>query len=195
MNKSASTRLDILQKAFELIYKNGYQATSIDVIIASTNVTKGAFFYHFKNKESMGLALIEEVLSPGMYASMVRPLETSEDILEAIYQMMEGLLIDNPFFNIAYGCPAINLIEEMGPLNEAFADALRKIVLQWQEAIQKSLYEAQESGRIAKNTSPQQAALFITAGYGGVRNMGKILGKNCYLTYLKAFKHYLSTLK
>ncbi len=48
MKKAEVTRLNILQKAFELIYVNGYQTTSIDQIIATTQVTKGAFFYHFK---------------------------------------------------------------------------------------------------------------------------------------------------
>jgi hypothetical protein len=43
MKKSAATRLMILQKAFELIYAKGYQTTSIDDIIATTKVTKGAF--------------------------------------------------------------------------------------------------------------------------------------------------------
>ena len=43
MSKAAATRLTILQKAFELVYANGYQATSIDDILIKTAVTKGAF--------------------------------------------------------------------------------------------------------------------------------------------------------
>jgi TetR/AcrR family transcriptional repressor of nem operon len=62
MKKAATTRLTILQKAFELIYVKGYQTTSIDDIIATTQVTKGAFYYHFKNKDEMGLAIINEIL-------------------------------------------------------------------------------------------------------------------------------------
>jgi len=60
MSKAQDTRMTILRKAFELIYRQGYQATSIDEIIATTAVTKGALFYHFKNKEEMGLAIINE---------------------------------------------------------------------------------------------------------------------------------------
>lgn len=36
MKKAETTRLNILQKAFELIYVKGYQTTSIDDIIATT---------------------------------------------------------------------------------------------------------------------------------------------------------------
>ncbi|MCF0043078.1 TetR/AcrR family transcriptional regulator [Dyadobacter fanqingshengii] len=195
MNKSAGTRLDILQRSFELIYKNGFQATSIDAIIASTNVTKGAFFYHFKNKEEMGLALITEVLSPGMQEAMIRPLQAATEPLGAIYKMMEGLLLHDPFFKIEYGCPAVNLIEEMGPLNELFSSALRNLLSAWQNAIQLVLEDAKAAGKIQEKTDSKEVALFITAGYGGIRNMGKILGKDCYTSFLTQFKAYLNALQ
>ena len=63
MKKAEITRLNILQKAFDIIYANGYQTTSIDDIIATTKVTKGAFYYHFKSKDEMGLAIINEILN------------------------------------------------------------------------------------------------------------------------------------
>ncbi|WP_312076739.1 TetR/AcrR family transcriptional regulator [Chryseobacterium sp.] len=64
MKKSEATRLNILQKAFELIYVKGYQTASVDEIIATTQVTKGAFYYHFKTKDEMGLAIINELMIP-----------------------------------------------------------------------------------------------------------------------------------
>jgi TetR/AcrR family transcriptional regulator, transcriptional repressor for nem operon len=64
MSKATATRLNLLQKAFELIYTKGYQTTSIDDILATTQVTKGAFYYHFKTKDDMGLAIIHEILKP-----------------------------------------------------------------------------------------------------------------------------------
>ena len=194
MNKSAGTRLEILQKSFELIYKNGYQATSIDAIIASMHVTKGAFFYHFKNKEEMGLALISEVLAPGMQEAMIKPLENAAEPLEALYQMMEKLLIHDPFFRVEFGCPAVNLIEEMGPLNELFSNALKDLLLTWQSAIQRVLEDGKHSGRIDHNIDTGHTALFITAGYGGIRNMGKILGKDCYTAFLTQFRVFLNSM-
>jgi TetR/AcrR family transcriptional repressor of nem operon len=89
MSKAANTRTMILTKAFELIYKQGYQATSIDNILATTQVTKGAFFYHFKNKDEMGLAMINEIIYPGMYATLVKPLLDSKDPVNEIHEMME----------------------------------------------------------------------------------------------------------
>jgi TetR/AcrR family transcriptional repressor of nem operon len=72
MSKAANTRITILQKAFELIYSKGYQTTSIDDIIATTQVTKGAFYYHFKTKDEMGVAIIEEILKPTMLEAVYK---------------------------------------------------------------------------------------------------------------------------
>jgi TetR/AcrR family transcriptional repressor of nem operon len=195
MSKAAATRRGILHKAFELIYLKGYQATSIDEIIATTTVTKGAFFYHFKNKEEMGLAMINEVMYPGMVPYMIDVLGKTDEVLDDIYDMMKGLLLLNSFFKVEYGCPAVNLADEMAPLNESFRKALMHLMVAWQQAIEESLRKAQATGRISKAYEPKQIALYITAGYSGVRNMGKVFGKSFYTEYLMQFKIYLDSLK
>lgn len=195
MSKAAATRQGILQRAFELVYLKGYQATSIDEIIATTAVTKGAFFYHFKNKEEMGLAMINEVMYPGMVPYMIGALGKTDDVLDDIYNMMMSLLLLNPFFKVEYGCPAVNLADEMAPLNESFRKALMRLMVAWQQAIEENLSKAQVAGRISTAYEPKQVALFITANYSGVRNMGKVFGKPSYVAYLKQFKVYLDSLK
>jgi TetR/AcrR family transcriptional repressor of nem operon len=194
MSKAAETRLTILQKAFDLIYKNGYQATSIDVIIATTRVTKGAFYYHFKTKDEMGLAMIREVMYPGMYDSLVKPLLDAEDPVQELYGMMKDLLTTNPFFDSRYGCPAINLIDEMSPVNESFNLALSALVGQWQDAIQKCIVKGKSLGLVRQEVNPKQVSYFVTAGYGGIRNIGKMYGSSSYSIYLKELKNYLKSL-
>src|ERR1044071_5823658 len=105
MGKAIETRHLILGKAFELIYVNGYQATSIDDIIATTKVTKGAFFYHFKNKDEMGLAVINELMYPSMYEAYVKPLSDSQQPVKDIYASMKYLLMEDTFLQAKYGCP------------------------------------------------------------------------------------------
>jgi len=194
MSKAADTRMMILQKSFELIYRKGYQSTSIDEIIATTQVTKGAFYYHFKTKDDMGLSLINELLYPGMYKVMIKPLEEGKDPIKDIYEVVENLLNDFVFFNPDYGCPAINLIEEMSPMNPAFKKALSKLVKQWQNAIVAALNNGKTSHILAGTFVPEEVAMVVISGYGGVRNIGKALGKSSYKTYLKGLKSYLANL-
>jgi TetR/AcrR family transcriptional repressor of nem operon len=195
MSKAAATRLTILQKAGQLVYRNGFQQTSIDEIIATTQVTKGAFFYHFANKEEMGLAMIREVLYPGMYEVMVKPLMDADDPVEELYLMMKHLLLKSPFLDVKYGCPAVNLIDEMAPLSKAFHKALMQLFEQWQAAIISCLNRGKALGNIRKEVDANQAAFFIVTGYSGIRTMGKMMGTSCYNTYLKELKIYLGGLR
>lgn len=195
MSKAAATRLSILHKAFELVYANGYMTTSVDDIIAQTKVTKGAFYYHFKNKDEMGLAMIKEVLYPGMIEALIKPLLHSKDSTAEIFRMMKTLLQDNPFFQVKYGCPAVNLIEEMGGSHTAFRKALSGLFNEWQKALEQSIEQGKTSEQLRKDVHAKQVALFIATGYGGIRNLGKLFGKDCYVLYLKELKVYLNGLK
>lgn len=193
--KAAATRLNILQKAFGLVYQNGYRTTSVDEIIATTQVTKGAFFYHFKNKDEMGLAMINEVMLPGMHEALISPLSDSNDPITEIYTMMHSLLMENPFFITKYGCPAVNLVEEMASQNNDFRVALLKLNNQWQEAITACLEKGKATEKIRKDIDSMQVAHFVMAGYGGIRNLGKIYGKDIYIGHLEELKRYLKNLQ
>ncbi|ASZ13988.1 TetR/AcrR family transcriptional regulator [Chitinophaga pendula] len=194
MSKADQTRLTILSKALELVYRNGYQSTSVDDIIANTKVTKGAFYYHFSSKDDMGLAMINDVMYPGMREVMIKPLIQSAAPITDLYKMMETLLKDEQHFDVAFGCPAINLIEEMSPLNAEFNKALSKLSLEWQKAIQASVEQGKVRGVVRAGVDSKQVAHFVIAGYGGIRNLGKVFGRACYTTYLKELKNYLQTL-
>ena len=43
----------------ELFYKNGYYNTSIDDILKSLSLSKGAFYYHFQSKEDFFVSIVQ----------------------------------------------------------------------------------------------------------------------------------------
>ncbi len=196
MKKAAATRLTILQKAFDLIYRKGYQATSIDDIIATTQVTKGAFYYHFKSKDEMGLAIIDEILKPTLTESFIKPLENKSNPLEAIYNLMHDLLMNNKFMKVAYGCPASNFAQEMTPWQADFKRAINKLTQQWTHVLVDIIEQGIKSGTIKKEVDAYQVTLFIMSGYWGIRNFGKLANdRSAYLPYLEELKRYLETLR
>lgn len=195
MTKASTTRHTILQKAFELIYTKGYQTTSIDEIIATTQVTKGAFYYHFKTKDEMGLAIINEILKPTMKNDFIKPLQNAKNPIKEIYDMTKALLLENPFLKLEYGCPAGNLTQEMTPWNIEFGKALAELTLEWQQTIENSIKIAKENRTVRDSVNPQQVAYFIMSGYWGIRNFGKVYNNtDCYHSYLKELKIYLNSL-
>ena len=196
MTKSTQTRAGILKKAFDLIYVRGYQATSIDEIIATTKVTKGAFYYHFSNKDQMGLAVINEIIFPEIHQGFILPLKGSDKPVKDIYKMIKNLLFEVPFFNIEHGCPLSNLIQEMAPLNTEFNAALVRLSDKCLEALKESLKHGRKAGRIRPGTNEEDVSYFILSGYWGVRNLGKIQpNPECYLMYLEELKRYLKSLQ
>ena len=195
MKKAEATRLNILQKAFELIYVKGYQTTSIDDIIATTQVTKGAFYYHFKTKDSMGLAIINEILKPTLTSSFVKPLQNEENPLDAIYNLMHNLLMENEFLKVEYGCPASNFTQEMTPWDVNFSHVLDELTKQWIQVMTTTIEKGKQDGLVRKDVDAKQITTFVLSGYWGIRNFGKLKNsKKAYLPYLKELKNYLSTL-
>jgi TetR/AcrR family transcriptional regulator, transcriptional repressor for nem operon len=196
MKKAEATRLGILQKAFEMIYVNGYQTTSIDDIIATTKVTKGAFYYHFKTKDEMGIAIINEILKPTLANSFIEPLQKEPDPTKAIYNLMYNLLIKNEFLKVEYGCPAANFTNEMTPWNAVFSQALNLMTQQWIKVMTATLEKGKKTGFIRKDVNSRQVTMFVVSGYWGIRNFGKLENsKAAYSTYLKELKIYLKVLK
>lgn len=61
------TRNKILAESKALVFENGFSGTSIDQILGRTGITKGAFFYHFKTKNALAKALIEEFAREDIY--------------------------------------------------------------------------------------------------------------------------------
>lgn len=196
MKKSEATRLNILQKAFELIYSKGYQTTSVDEIIATTQVTKGAFYYHFKTKDEMGLAIINELMIPNFKNTFIKPFQSIENPIDTIYNLMYYLLIENEDLKVEYGCPASNFTQEMAPWNIDFTKALNELSLQWENAMIDAIEKGKENGTIKSDINSKEVVVFVLSGYWGVRNLGKLENsKSIYLVYLKGLKSYFDTLQ
>lgn len=195
MNKAETTRLSILEKAFQLIYEKGYQTTSIDDILAKTQVTKGAFYYHFKNKDEMGIAIVNDLMKPALTNSFSQ-LQKNPDPLDGIYQLMHHLLLKNEFLKVSHGCPAANLTHEMTPWNAAFSATLQEITEQWMKMMTAAITKGKTKGVVRKDVNASQVALFVMSGYWGIRNFGKLENDTKpYMAYLKELKQYLQTLK
>ncbi|AZB29135.1 TetR/AcrR family transcriptional regulator [Chryseobacterium balustinum] len=196
MKKSEATRQNILQKAFELIYSHGYQTTSVDEIIATTQVTKGAFYYHFKTKDEMGLAIINERMKPTFKNTFTEPFQSDVNPLDTIYNLMYHLLIENEDLKVEYGCPASNFTQEMAPWNIEFTKALNELSLEWEKAMINAIEKGKENGTIKSEVNAKEVTVFVMSGYWGVRNLGKLENsKGVYLIYLKGLKSYFNSLE
>jgi AcrR family transcriptional regulator len=58
-----STRQALVDSALQLFTKRGYAATSLDAIVKSARVTKGALYHHFSGKQALFEAAFDQVES------------------------------------------------------------------------------------------------------------------------------------
>ncbi len=61
ITKGEKTRRIIIDKATVLFTMYGFNHTSLSQILATTGIAKGGFYFHFKSKESLALAVIESL--------------------------------------------------------------------------------------------------------------------------------------
>ena len=193
MKKAERTRMYLLEKAFNLIYENGYQSASIDKILEGTDVTKGAFYYHFKNKEQMGLAMIQEIIAVNIHQNLIEPLNQEGNKLDVIHTTFKDFMMGITQRQLQLGCPTNNLIHEMAPLNPKFATALLSILNDWNQALTKALEEGIQNGEISVQGDAPSAAEFIITSYEGARGLGKLYNSyEYYGRFLNQLKMYLS---
>ena len=69
----------------------GYEQASINTILTNAGMSKGQFYYHFKNKEALYLALIEIMIDrkQAFLAGVMRPEDFEQDIFTIFKQQIE----------------------------------------------------------------------------------------------------------
>ena len=169
LRNAGRTRERLLQAASREIYRSGFQSASLETILASAGVTKGALYYHFKNKEALGYAVVEEIISPDVRGTWVRPLESVKDPISALITIVQRLSVRPE--DVCGGCQLNNLAQEMSPLDAGFRMRLEAIFDAWREATASVLLEGQINGIVRRSVEPADAAGLLIAmveGYGSL---------------------------
>ena len=167
------TRQRLLQAAFREVYRYGFQSAGIDTILAATNVTKGALYYHFESKEALGCAIIEEIVAELTRDRWMRPLQRSrdKDPIDALIGIVQA--IPHRPRDVKAGCPLVNLAQEMSQLDEQFRKRLERIFHAWQEGIAVTLRTGQSQGAVRRDLAPEETASFLIAMVEGYEVLAK----------------------
>ena len=167
------TRERLLRAAFREVYRYGFQSAGVDAILAATNVTKGALYYHFENKQALGYAIIEEIIAEITRDRWVLPLERSKNKnpIDALIRIVRA--IPSRPRDVKSGCPLVNLAQEMSLLDEQFRKRLEKIFQAWQREIAMALRRGQSEGTVRRDLLPEESASFLIAMIEGYEVLAK----------------------
>lgn len=162
-----STKEKIIQSARELIYKNGYNNTSIRDILLAADAGKGQLYYYFDSKKSIGLAVIleniaewREELFEGILISSSDPEKDFRDMLKWFYSFHHEQ-------TKYYGCPMGNLIFELSMEDEDFRTVLDAFMTEWINALSAKLVEI-PSLKLDNESAKEEARAIISQLQGSI---------------------------
>lgn len=170
-----NTRSDIIKIGTELISRQGYNATGIEMVLKEAGVPKGSFYHYFKSKEEFGLAVMD--VFADYYSQRMTALlqDTALSPLTRIRTLLEGSLQRFSKNQCSKGCLIGNLGQEMADQNERFRARLDEIFDDWRTLFAGCLSEAQTAKELDSRLDAEALASFILSGWEGAILRAKVM--------------------
>ena len=173
--KSKETQDLIINTSFELFYEKGYNATSIPDIMKETSLSKGAFYHHFKNKHEIGKKVIENIIRKRIKEGFIDPLaELNRNIPELLLYVFTNRIKNYSEREKALGCPANNLVGEIGYTEQDFRVILKSLFEEWREALINAIEHGKNRREIKKDVNSSSVAISLICAFEGVRSVRKV---------------------
>ncbi len=166
------SKAKILETAKELFYRNGYLATSVDDIIEQAKVSKSNFYYHFKSKEDLGLAVLQNrchEFNEGIECSLLNDELRPVDRLRSFF----ALVAETREAKTSGGCPFGNLVAEMSEHSERFRKQLSDMFASLAGVIADVVEDGQKLGEIRSDIEPCEVSGLMVQTLQGAQLMLK----------------------
>jgi TetR/AcrR family transcriptional regulator, repressor of the mexAB-oprM multidrug resistance operon len=165
-----ATREAILDAAERMFLERGVSRTSLEHIARDAGVTRGAIYWHFKDKSDLFGAMLDRVRLPlSDFADAYRRGRTGRDplgMLRELCRLAVAKLDENETYRNVYTI-LMNRCEFAGEINPAFErqleidkDNLRKV--------EADFREARELGQVAPDIDPRIASLTLYSLMHGI---------------------------
>ncbi len=165
ISKSPQERkTEIIEAALELFLENGYEGTSVSMIVSRVGVAQGLFYYYFKSKEDVFQSamehytdhlvedIISEILMPGPGSIAERLGGVSTRLIE-MFRNSEGPLTDGMS------------LHEITDIDMRFSHHISQVLI---EPVAILLQLLSEQSRSELSATPEALACFIIFGIYGL---------------------------
>ena len=182
----------LIDATFYEVFTNGYNASSLTKILLRAEVKKGAMYHYFSSKKEMVLAMIEDKIENRINNKWKVLENTEENIVDTLIQIIKD--IDN--WDLSYGCPLGNLIQESMNEDDEFDNILTCILNKWEALLSKCLSKAKSLNQINQNTEIEQSSKFIIASIeGAILLSKKSHDKSNFIMCMNQLSFYINTLR
>lgn len=168
------TREVILGAAARLMHLKGYQATSLDDVLRESGVGKGNFYYHFRSKEDLGYAILDQIVASFIGKTLEPCFSDGSPRLAQIRCFLGRVLAAQRERKCVGGCALGNLASELSDVHEGFRARLSGVFSAWRARLTEVLTEAQTEGSVTAGCRPDAVAQFLVASLEGAILMTKL---------------------
>ena len=172
----AGARQKLLDAALSLIREKGYSSTSVDELCARADVTKGAFFHHFKSKDALGVAAAHHwsvitgaFFETAPYHRHSDPLERVLGYLDFRKAILKGEIAE-------FTCLVGTMVQEIYDTNPDIRAACEASISAHAAKIEADIAEAMKRYRIRASWSAESLALHTQAVLQGAFILAKAMG-------------------
>jgi TetR/AcrR family transcriptional repressor of nem operon len=162
----------VLDKAMNLFWRQGYEGSSIEDLVECTGLGRGSLYGTFGDKHAFYLAALKRYIAKyaPQHAALREQTGSLHDVLERYFQItIDGLLSDPE----RRGCFLVNASLEMASqdpeVNEIVQVALKEI----EEGFYHLLIKAQVGGELDWTSDPHQLAHFLLGTLVSIRALAR----------------------
>ncbi len=126
-----SKRDEIVHKALQIFYENGFHATAMDTLVAKTGISKTSMYNHFKSKEDLiiaALRLRDEQFHEWFNKRIKELGTTPRSQLLAIFDALKEWFAQNEFSGCMFIKASSEYLDFNSPIHEISSDHKRSIL-------------------------------------------------------------------
>lgn len=171
--KGENTRKLIIDEATRLFTKHGYNNTSLHQLLKATGLAKGGFYFHFKSKEELGMAVIkslEECWTKQVLPKLIQGRDAREK-LELMFSTPGDCSSCQEFRPTIL---LLSLATEMMEVNDKFSKMLQQIFKGWRIMIEAIIEEGKLENMFRQEVDTTAVAAIILSNIMGANLLAVI---------------------
>ena len=159
-------RTQMLDKAIELFWDRGYEATSINDLLDHLGIRRQSLYDTFGDKHALFLEALKRYEQ--RYNATIDILEGPASGKEAIERVFHTAVQTLGQIKSPRGCLIVNTMVELAPHDEEVAQWIAESVAHTQQAFYRALMRAYEQGELQTQQDLLALARFLTAALQGL---------------------------
>ena len=180
-----SKRDELVQKALDAFYRNGFHATGMDMLVAETGISKTSMYKHFRTKDDLILAVLrlrDERFRNWLYRRMEELASSPKDQLIAMFDALGEWFDEQGFKGCMFIKASSEYQEPTNPIHMQSADHKRLLEQHFTQLALDAGYK--NAGVLARQLLLLKEGAIVTAHLGHTEDAARD-GKDAAITLLE----------